>query len=190
MAAVPSAANWVAKNAGMKWLKVGLTYIGNAAIAGTTSAVTEKVSNPQATSEDIRNVAFRGAIWSSVGTTAGYLVGKIPLISNISKTAEYDLWRVTPMGGVEAYLGIFLLMVEKGFRRVITVEGGQAVYKDSKGKCRKFPVSDLCWMDMSNGIMKVLYKKEEQIDVYVIYAHGVKEFCSVVEEVEWREPED
>ncbi len=99
MAAVPSAANWFAKNAGMEWLKVGLTYIGNAAIAGTTSAVTEKVSNPQATSEDIRNVAFRGAIWSSVGTTAGYLVGKIPLISNISKTAEYDLWRVTPMGG-------------------------------------------------------------------------------------------
>ncbi len=92
--------------------------------------------------------------------------------------------------GLEAYLGIFLLMVEKGFRRMITVEGGQAVYKDSRGKCRKFPVSDLCWMDMSNGIMKVLYKKEEQIDVYVIYAHGVKEFCSVVEEVEWKEPED
>ena len=92
--------------------------------------------------------------------------------------------------GLEAYLGIHLWMEEKGFRRVITVEGGQAVYKDSRGKCRKFPVSDLCWMDMSNGIMKVLYKKEEQIDVYVIYAHGVKEFCSVVEEVEWREPED
>ena len=92
--------------------------------------------------------------------------------------------------GLEAYLGIFLLMVEKGFRRMITVEGGQAVYKDSRGKCRKFPVSDLCWMDMSNGIIKVLYKKEELIDAYVIYAHGVKEFCSVVEEVEWKEPED
>ena len=95
--------------------------------------------------------------------------------------------------GLEAYLGVYLWMGEKGFWRVITVEGGQAVYKSSRGKCRRFPISDLCWMDTPNGIIKVFYKKEErleQLEFYVIYAHGVKEFCSIVEEVEWKEPED
>ncbi len=95
--------------------------------------------------------------------------------------------------GLEAYFGVYLWMEEKGFRRVFTVEGGQVVYKDGRGKCRRFPISDLCWMDTPNGNIKVFYKKEEQLEqleFYVIYAHGVKEFCSVVEEVEWREPED
>ena len=95
--------------------------------------------------------------------------------------------------GLEAYFGVYLWMEEKGFRRVFTVEGGQVVYKDGRGKCRRFPISDLCWMDTPNGIIKVFYKKEEQLEqleFYVIYAHGVKEFCSVVEEVEWKEPGD
>ena len=95
--------------------------------------------------------------------------------------------------GLEAYLGMRLWMEEKGFLRVFTVEGGQVVYKDGRGKCRRFPISDLCWIDTPNGIIKVFYKKEgrlEQLEFYVIYAHGVKEFCSVVEEVEWKEPGD
>ncbi len=92
--------------------------------------------------------------------------------------------------GLAAYLSIRLWLEEKGFRRVITVEGGRAVYKDGRGKCRRFSINDLCWMDSPNGGIEVWYRKEELIEIYVILAHGVKEFCSVVEEVEWKEPED